>query len=404
MSYRLRRLLAASLVPLAVLSVTGVGVARAQSADQDEYNRLLSRLGRTKQLVADAERKERALKKDIARTGAERDALADDVEELRAQLADAQSRVDAAEQAKAVIDRQLAQKTEEMNAALQELQETFDLLRSRASRMYKSGPASLFDFVLGALSFRDLIGRVMFVERVFRSDDVRIARIETTKQRITSERAEIEALRGEAAAQVEIAERERNRVAAIKGKLDSQRSALDGRLKQQYATLEDVEQDKDEYLRQQRELERESSRIAAFLRGRSGGKASVGAGGMVWPTQGTVTSGYGWRTHPIFGTRKFHAGIDIGAPAGQTVVAAASGEVIYAGEKGGYGNTVMIDHGGGLATLYAHLSSFGVGVGAKVAQGRSIARVGCTGYCTGPHLHFEVRVNGEPQDPMRWLG
>ena len=98
-----------------------------------------------------------------------------------------------------------------------------------------------------------------------------------------------------------------------------------------------------------------------------------------------------------------HSGIDISAPYGQAVVAAESGTVVFAGSRGGYGLTVIIDHGGALATLYAHLSSVGVGTGSTVSRGQRIGSVGCSGYCTGPHLHFETRVNGEPVDPMRFF-
>jgi murein DD-endopeptidase MepM/ murein hydrolase activator NlpD len=124
---------------------------------------------------------------------------------------------------------------------------------------------------------------------------------------------------------------------------------------------------------------------------------------LLWPAAGPITSGFGYRIHPIFGTRTLHTGIDIGAPYGAPVVAADSGTVIYAGTMSGYGNVVMVDHGGGISTLYGHLSAFSVGNGQSVGRGTRIASVGCTGYCTGPHLHFEVRINGTPVDPMPYL-
>jgi murein DD-endopeptidase MepM/ murein hydrolase activator NlpD len=118
---------------------------------------------------------------------------------------------------------------------------------------------------------------------------------------------------------------------------------------------------------------------------------------------GPVTSGYGWREHPVLGGRRFHTGIDIGASTGTLIAAAGDGTVVYAGMKAGYGNTVIIDHGGGIATLYAHQSKIAVDSGVPVTRGQRVGAVGCTGYCTGPHLHFEVRVNGDPVDPMGWL-
>ncbi|HVM18916.1 MAG TPA: M23 family metallopeptidase, partial [Egibacteraceae bacterium] len=150
-------------------------------------------------------------------------------------------------------------------------------------------------------------------------------------------------------------------------------------------------------------------------RSRTGGGSGGGGGGgggeapassptaMQWPANGPKTSDYGWRTHPIFGTRRFHAGIDIGSGYGAPIVAALGGTVIEAGSRGGYGNTIIVDHGGGLTTLYAHQSSFAVATGQQVSRGDTIGYVGSTGYSTGPHLHFEVRVNGATRNPMDYF-
>jgi murein DD-endopeptidase MepM/ murein hydrolase activator NlpD len=126
--------------------------------------------------------------------------------------------------------------------------------------------------------------------------------------------------------------------------------------------------------------------------------------GLMRPVPGPVTSGFGYRIHPIFGTKKLHTGWDLSASSGDPIVAAADGVVVSAGARGGYGNAVVIDHGGGLATLYAHQSSIAVSSGEQVGQGQVIGYVGCTGYCTGAHLHFETRVGGQPVDPSGYMG
>ena len=123
---------------------------------------------------------------------------------------------------------------------------------------------------------------------------------------------------------------------------------------------------------------------------------------MIWPANGGVTSGYGYRVHPISGVTKLHTGIDIGAGMGTPIYAASGGTVVSAGVHGGYGNCIVIDHGGGIATLYGHMSGFAVS-GGSVSQGQVIGYVGSTGYSTGPHLHFEVRINGTPVNPMGYL-
>ena len=127
-----------------------------------------------------------------------------------------------------------------------------------------------------------------------------------------------------------------------------------------------------------------------------------GSKDMLWPTDGQVTSGFGWRHHPIFDTRRLHAGIDIPAPTGQSIYAAADGTVIKAGAYGGYGNAIVIDHGEGMTTVYAHQSRMGAAVGDEILAGDLIGYVGSTGFSTGPHLHFEIRLGGRPVDPLDW--
>jgi murein DD-endopeptidase MepM/ murein hydrolase activator NlpD len=261
----------------------------------------------------------------------------------------------------------------------------------------------VFELVVGAAGFGDFLRRFAYTLNVTNEDNERVAQIKVERARITKERAEVAVLRDEAARQLEVVETERNRAASVAGRVASSRQAAVGDLEGSYQQLGDIQAQKERYERETAELQAESAAIAAFLRGRGSGPATVSPKGMVWPTSGKVTSGYGWRTHPIFGTKRFHSGIDIGAPSGQAVVAAGSGQVVFAGPKSGYGNTVIIDHGGGIATLYAHLSSIAAGQGVTVVRSGRIAGVGCTGYCTGPHLHFEVRVNGDPVNPAGWL-
>jgi murein DD-endopeptidase MepM/ murein hydrolase activator NlpD len=124
---------------------------------------------------------------------------------------------------------------------------------------------------------------------------------------------------------------------------------------------------------------------------------------LSWPVSGTITSPFGYRQNPFGGAPDFHPGLDIAAPMGTTVTAAASGTVISAGWYGGYGNYILIDDGGGMATGYGHLSQIFVSNGQQVQKGQAIGAVGSTGRSTGPHLHFEVRINGKPTDPAAYL-
>ena len=139
--------------------------------------------------------------------------------------------------------------------------------------------------------------------------------------------------------------------------------------------------------------------------GSSSGNSQYIGGVLAWPTPSTsyITSPFGYRTHPISGTYKFHTGIDIGASRNSAIIAANDGKVILSGWNGGYGKCIVVDHGGGITTLYAHCNSLYVGVGAYVSRGQTIAAVGSTGNSTGPHLHFEVRVNGSYKNPLNYV-
>ncbi|MDD2433428.1 MAG: peptidoglycan DD-metalloendopeptidase family protein [Clostridia bacterium] len=155
------------------------------------------------------------------------------------------------------------------------------------------------------------------------------------------------------------------------------------------------------------ELEEQSRQIAAEIRRQTGGDSGeyLGSGKLAWPTPGytSITSKYGMRFHPILKRNKLHTGMDIRAPKGATIVAAENGTVMEVGMRGGYGRIVMINHGGNLVTLYAHTSQTLVNTGQQVKKGQAIAKVGSTGWSTGPHLHFEVRKNGNPVNPTSYL-
>ena len=150
------------------------------------------------------------------------------------------------------------------------------------------------------------------------------------------------------------------------------------------------------------ELEADAIAIAEEIR-RLARTDGTKPGVLQWPVNGTVTSGYGYRVHPITGTRRLHTGLDISAGSGTTIYAAGAGNVIWADWYGGYGKTVIVDHGGGLTTLYAHQSTINVSVGSSVSSSSVVGYVGSTGFSTGPHLHFETREWGTPVNPMNYL-
>lgn len=200
-------------------------------------------------------------------------------------------------------------------------------------------------------------------------------------------------------------ERQKNDIALLTQQLLAQKTQFEAQAKIQQDLIGRLRQDRNALEEAEAQLERDSATIAVMIRQRLSipGPVIQGTGQFIYPLVGIVTSNFGWRVHPILGYRRFHAGVDFGASHGSTIQAADAGVVIFSGWYGGYGNAVVISHGGSLTTLYAHASELYVSQGQTVQQGQAIAAVGSTGFSTGPHLHFEVRQNGEPVNPLGFL-
>ncbi len=290
-----------------------------------------------------------------------------------------------------------------------------ELLQKRLRDIYLNDDQNILNLVAGAQDMNDFLSRSEYLSRIVESDE----------QLIKSIRIEQQAIRFK---QNQITDKY-SRMLSYRGKLKQKRSSLETIKSKRKALLDAVEEKRKAYLLKKyaledhthelemeiqqkiREFQREESyarRQRSYSAGRnSGGGRSYavrrGTGSMSWPVSGPITSGYGWRIHPIFGTQKFHTGVDFGVGYGNSIRATDSGNVIHAGWCGGYGYAVIIDHGNGISTLYAHCSRLYVSYGQAVSKGQSVAAVGSTGYSTGPHLHFEVRVNGVPVSPWGYL-
>jgi murein DD-endopeptidase MepM/ murein hydrolase activator NlpD len=311
------------------------------------------------------------------------------------------------------LEAEIALKQSEIEATQAELDERYDALAERVRTTYKQGGYFELELILNARSLGDLIERTTLVQYIMEEDE-RIA------AELTSTRERYEDAKDQLGRDAEAVETKRQEVIAEEARLSDLRNAEaaelaaeQGAQAEKQGLLDETEANAGRLRELAEAEEAESRRIAAELSSSASSGAGQFNGEMAWPVPGfyRITSPYGYRTHPIFGTERLHTGIDVGKNPdgtpidGATIVAAGDGEVLFAGSKGGYGNTVMIDHGDGVVTLYAHQrsGSIAVGVGQWVTKGQSIGQVGSTGYSTGPHLHFEVRVNGEPVDPMGYL-
>jgi murein DD-endopeptidase MepM/ murein hydrolase activator NlpD len=201
-------------------------------------------------------------------------------------------------------------------------------------------------------------------------------------------------------------ETQKNQIALLTEELQAQKAEYQAQAETQQSLVDRLRQDRRALEAAETQLDRDSASITLLIRQRLPIRDRVifrGTGQLGFPSDAPVTSAFGMRIHPILGYQRFHAGIDFGAAYGSTIQAADSGTVIFAGWYGGYGRAVIIDHGNSLTTLYGHTSQIYVTEGETVARGQAIAAVGSTGFSTGPHLHFEVRLNGEPVNPLNYL-
>ena len=333
----------------------------------------------------------------------ERQDLAAKVHELGAQLDDAQARLAEVEATLEIARRELARWTAKLERARAELRAQRRVLEDRAAAAYKLGPGAYLGLLLGADDLRSLSDRVTFLESVLTVDAETVDGLEVSEELVGDRQERVETIEGRVQQRFEVVKEQAARIAELEAAQQAALNEIDLEIEVQGELLANLEENRRRYEAQVAELQAESARIQGVIQ--SGGSSGSGhhSGQLFWPTSGSIVSGFGWRVHPIFGTRRFHSGVDIDGACGQPIWAADDGRVISAGYNGGYGNATIIDHGNGLATLYAHQTSFAVSSGAQVRRGQTIGYVGTTGYSTGCHLHFEVRVNGAPVDPVPYL-
>jgi murein DD-endopeptidase MepM/ murein hydrolase activator NlpD len=319
--------------------------------------------------------------------------------ETRARLAAEQRRLAAAGKALEVAHDHLARLRAHLRVALV-------ALRERLVAMYESGSPELLDVLVGEGDLEEVEARAEYLDRIHSADEAAAGRVRELRNgvEVTVER------RAAAKGEIEYA---RDTIAAEARELLATRGALQGRQAELVAARGDRETALAKVRRHETELDGDveaiQGKIAEELAATGSmplplGAIKPGSGSMIWPVDGPIASGFGPRT--IEGHYEYHPGIDIAVPEGTPIRAALTGTVAFTeseAESGGYGNYTCIDHGGGLSTCYAHQSAFAVSPGQQVQQGEVIGYSGCTGYCLGPHVHFEVRINGEVVDPLGYL-
>ena len=327
--------------------------------------------------------------------------------QLKIELAQARVALREADAANDVAIRRLGQATMVLVTIEDALAEHAADLDVEVVAAYKYGGTSAqFRGIVDALQKTSSISEFTNAYEQLRSATVGQSQLVTTITSLASQLKDQRIIVRTLQRRTEKAERdaaqERRRVAG----LTSEQTALVGEIRVDRAErkqlLAKLEKQQAEYQKRVLALQAESDALMEILRQYRYVGGAPGSKDLLWPTDGTVTSGFGYRNHPIFKQRRLHAGIDIPAGTGQPIYAAGDGTVVLAGTHGGYGNAVVIDHGDGMQTVYAHQSELAVVKGEEILAGDTVGYVGSTGYSTGPHLHFEIRLGGTPTDPLEW--
>ncbi len=395
------RLAGLGCVAVLFLLVAGVAVGDPGS-DVDAKRRLDARIARLQGEIARAGAREGILTTQLSAVSAELRAAQADVDAQQARVAALEADLSAARARLSRATALLAERTAFLRFATGQAAIAQHRLERRLREIYMRGTPDVLAVLAATESLSDLLDQVEYVERVGRLDrrlagQARHARDEAARARLAARRARDDVAATERVLSARTAEAE-----VARDRLLASRDTLAAARQVKAQALGSLRESKRSYLDEVEALQAQSAALAARIRaaqqtGPGFEPPAGGSGRLQWPVSGPVTSGFGLRWG------RMHEGIDIAVPSGTPVHAAGPGRVIYAGWLGGYGNLVVVDHGGGLSTAYAHNTSVVVSVGQEVATGSVLAYSGSTGHSTGPHVHFEVRVGGAAVDPLRYL-
>lgn len=367
-------------------------------ADTDDYKDQLNSLSSK---YDELEKQQKAIQSQIDKAKTEKDKHLAQKKQLDNQIYGVRQQITLLSDKITLLEQGISKKEEELQVQQQLIQENFEMLKKRLRVMYKTGNASVLGLVLGAEDFTEFLSRTQVTARVAQHDreliedmHEKLAQIKEVKEAIESDKTDLE---------------------TTKGQQSDKQNQLAQQLLQTQDQIQDIEALEKDYKANKTQLDQQMKEVQAEVDAIYAKIQSTGTydgGIMLWPVAGykTVTSDYGWR----FGGTDFHTGIDIARTNaagqgiyGKPILAAADGTIAFTQTSyvpgRGYGIYLIIDHGGGISTLYGHTSGLAVKMGQKVTRGQTIAYVGSTGWSTGPHLHFEVRVNGKHTNPWPYL-
>jgi murein DD-endopeptidase MepM/ murein hydrolase activator NlpD len=389
------RRLVCSLVFLLLVAAPASGglYDRKQQLDQQVEN--------LQSQAAAARAREDSLRSEIA-------SVSQRIQSLEAEVGDVSSRLAVLEEDLALHQRKLDAVKELyklQSERLAFLRAQYDValgnLADRLVAIYEGEDPTTLDVVLEASSFSAALDQIDYLDSIAAQDRSVVSHVTGARDHMKELKASTGKTKARVAAITRVVQIRRDQQRVVYDRLLISRQGLGKARSAKRESLAEAHEDAEHYEGKAEELLKVSAELAARINSAqsvtySSGDSTPSASGLIWPVNGPVVSGFGWRWG------RMHEGIDIAAGYGTPIRASAAGNVIYAGWMGGYGNLIIIDHGGGIATAYGHQSSFAVG-GGSVSQGQVVGYVGCTGHCFGPHLHFEVRVNGAAVDPLGYL-
>lgn len=338
--------------------------------------------------------------------------VSEQLRQIEGQLRQATAELGTIKEQRVAVENDITLNERQLAEAQKRLEGRESVFYKRVRDIYINGRLSYLDVVIGSKDFSDFANRLEVLKRIIDSDITLI-------NEIKKERAEIEAHKQKL-------EADRAKLVELEKAALAKQAEIEQKKAERNVVLQKAQNDRATAMQAIEELNASSAQVSAMLKERQAARAAAaataaaaaaqssggqgasdnwvqGTGQLGWPVSGEITSPYGYRVHPIWGTTIYHSGIDIGVDEGTPVHAADGGVVVWSGWMGGYGYAVVIDHGNGLSTLYGHNSELAVDEGQSVAKGQVISYAGSTGNSTGPHVHFEVRVNGDPVDPMGYL-
>lgn len=337
--------------------------------------------------------------------------VSEQLRQIEEQLRQATAELGTIKEQRVAVENDITLNERQLAEAQKRLEGRESVFYKRVRDIYINGRLSYLDVVIGSKDFSDFANRLEVLKRIIDSDITLI-------NEIKKERADIEAHKQKL-------EADRAKLVELEKSALAKQAEIEQKKAERNVVLQKAQNDRATAMQAIEELNASSAQVSAMLKERQAARAAAaaadaaaaqssggqgasdnwvqGTGQLGWPVSGEITSPYGYRVHPIWGTTIYHSGIDIGVDEGTPVHAADGGVVVWSGWMGGYGYAVVIDHGNGLSTLYGHNSELAVDEGQSVAKGQVISYAGSTGNSTGPHVHFEVRVNGDPVDPMGYL-